>query len=74
MKQLLEDRGFRVELKPGRSSMCLREGMEFGDIDVYAEYTGTALMVHLAHEYNPGTDNLSISNSFVKSFLLHGIA
>ncbi len=57
MKQLLEDRGFRVELKSGRSSMCLREGMEFGDIDIYAEYTGTAWMVHFAQKYKPGTDN-----------------
>ena len=57
MKQILEDRGFTVELKSGRSSACLREGMEFGDIDIYAEYTGTAWMVHLAHKYRPGMDN-----------------
>jgi osmoprotectant transport system substrate-binding protein len=57
MKQLLENRGFTVKLRSGRSSMCLREGMEFGDIDVYAEYTGTAWMLHLAHKYIPGTDN-----------------
>ncbi len=57
MKQLLEDRGFTVELKSGRSTTCLREGMEFDDIDLYADYTGTAWMVHLAHEYNAGMDN-----------------
>jgi len=57
MKQLLEDRGFTVELKSGRSTEYLREGMEFGDIDIYAEYTGTAWMVHLAHMYKPGMDN-----------------
>jgi len=57
IKQLLEDSGFTVELKSGRSSACLREGMEFGDIDIYADYTGTAWMVHLAHMYIPGMDN-----------------
>jgi len=30
IKQLLEDRGFTVELKSGRSTMYLREAMEFG--------------------------------------------
>jgi osmoprotectant transport system substrate-binding protein len=57
MTQLLEDRGFAVELKSGRSSMYLREGIECTDIDVYAEYTGTAWMVHLGHKYRPGMDN-----------------
>ena len=57
MKQLLEDRGFRVKLESGYSSMELREGMELGDIDITADYTGTAWMVHLAHEYKPGMDN-----------------
>jgi osmoprotectant transport system substrate-binding protein len=31
--------------------------MECADIDVYAEYTGTAWMVHLGHKYSPGMDN-----------------
>jgi len=57
IKQLLEDRGFRVELKSRRSSMYLREGMEFGDIDICAEYTGTAWTVHLAHKREVGMDN-----------------
>ena len=35
MKQLLEDRGFTVKLKSGRSSTYLREGIGFGDIDIY---------------------------------------
>jgi len=32
IKQLLEDRGFTVELKSGRSTEYLREGMGSGDI------------------------------------------
>jgi len=31
--------------------------MEFGDIDIYAEYTGTACMVQLAHMFQQGMDN-----------------
>jgi len=38
MKQLLEKHGFTVELKSGRSSDYLREGIEFSDIDVCGLY------------------------------------
>lgn len=55
IKQLLESRGFRVNLKSDLTSMALRAGMESGDIDICAEYTGTAWMVHLKQEFEPGT-------------------
>jgi len=57
MKQLLEDHGFEVALRSDLTSMALRAGMESGDIDICADYTGTAWMVHLKHEYKSGTDN-----------------
>jgi osmoprotectant transport system substrate-binding protein len=57
MKQLLEEHGYKVALVADLSTMALREGMESGDIDICAEYTGTAWMVHLGHEYTPGIDN-----------------
>ena len=57
IKQLLEDRGFTVNLAADLSTMALRGGMEAGDIDICADYTGTAWMVHLAHVYEPGIDN-----------------
>ena len=57
IKQLLEDRGFAVELVSDLSSMALRGGMEAGDIDICADYTGTAWMAHLGHKYEPGIDN-----------------
>ena len=41
MKQLLEDRGFKVDLRSDLTSMALRAGMESGDIDICADYTGT---------------------------------
>jgi osmoprotectant transport system substrate-binding protein len=57
IKQLLEDRGFTVNLVSDISTMALRLGMEAGDIDICADYTGTAWMTHLAHVYTPGVDN-----------------
>lgn len=59
MAQLLEDRleGVRVELIDGLSTSALRDGIEAGDLDVIAEYTGTAWMVHFGQEYEPGVDN-----------------
>ncbi len=57
MKQLLEKHGFKVNLVRELSTTALRQGMEAGDIDICAEYTGTAWMVHLGHAYEPGVDN-----------------
>jgi len=57
MKQLLEDRGFDVSLSSDLSTMTLREGMEAGMVDICADYTGTAWMVHFGHEYESGIDN-----------------
>jgi len=57
MAQLLEANGFKVERAFDLSSMALREGMESGDIDVCAEYTGTAWMVHLGYKFYPGMSN-----------------
>jgi len=62
MKQLLEENGFKVNLVADLSTMALREGMEAGDIDICADYTGTAWMTHLAHEYEPGNDNNKLYN------------
>ncbi len=57
MKQILEDRGFEVTLVSGLSTAALRGGMEAGDIDIIAEYTGTAWVMHFRRELEPGTDN-----------------
>lgn len=57
MRLLLEDNGFTVDQASDLSSMALREGMEAGDIDICADYTGTSWMVHLGHEYEPGTSH-----------------
>jgi len=60
LKQVLEENGFTVELVSDLSTDVLRAGMEAGDIDICADYTGTAWMTHLAHEYTPGVDNNEI--------------
>ena len=57
MKQLLENRGFKVNLVSNLSTTALRQGMKASDIDICADYTGTAWMVHLNHAYEPGADN-----------------
>jgi len=57
MKQLLEERGFRVNFVSDISTTALRQGMKAGDIDICADYTGTAWIVHLGHVYEPGVDN-----------------
>jgi osmoprotectant transport system substrate-binding protein len=57
MKQLIENRGFKVELRSDLTSMALRAGMESGDIDICADYTGTTWMVHLKCQYKPGTSH-----------------
>ena len=57
IKQLLEDRGFKVNFVSNISTTALRQGMKAGDIDICADYTGTAWMVHLGHAYDPGVDN-----------------
>src|SRR5262249_5662464 len=42
MAQLLEDRGFAVQRKFGLSGTLVAfESMRKGDIDIYAEYSGT---------------------------------
>jgi osmoprotectant transport system substrate-binding protein len=57
IKQLLEDRDFKVKLVSGLSTGQLRERMEAGEIDVCAEYTGTAWLVLLAQKRELGRDN-----------------
>lgn len=60
MKQILEDRGFDVDLKADLTSMALRGGLESGDLEICAEYTGTAWMTHLKKEYTPEMDHMDV--------------
>ncbi len=47
---LLESHGFRVSERFGTGSMITRMGLLTGQIDIYAEYTGTAWTLYLGHK------------------------
>jgi osmoprotectant transport system substrate-binding protein len=47
---LLEDAGFSTSTNFGLSSNAVRNALTTGQIDMYAEYTGTAWVVYLDHE------------------------
>ncbi len=67
IKQLLEDRGYDVEMKSDLTSMALRSGLEAGDIEICAEYTGTAWMTHLKKEYKAGMGHNDIYKKVKKA-------
>ncbi|WP_243392404.1 MULTISPECIES: glycine betaine ABC transporter substrate-binding protein [unclassified Mesotoga] len=50
ISQLLRDAGFRVTESFGMSSFVARSALETGQIDLYADYTGTAWPTYLGHE------------------------
>ena len=56
MKIMLERNGFQVNDKTGLGgTLIVRRALENGEIDVYMEYTGTALLLYLKHK-KPVTD------------------
>jgi len=44
--QLLEAKGFDVDMRAGMGSAVVRKAQENGQVDVYWEYTGTSLIVY----------------------------
>lgn len=50
MAMLLEENGFTVDLREGLGTVVLREALETGEIDLYAEYDGTAWTVFYSEE------------------------
>src|SRR6478672_4594901 len=59
--QLLQAKGFKVDVKAGMGSAVLRQAQESGQIDVYWEYTGTSLIT-----YNKVADRLSPEATYAK--------
>ena len=49
ISKLLEANGFSVKENFGMSSFAVRSALETGQIDLYADYTGTAWPVYLKH-------------------------
>lgn len=50
MEKLLNKAGYETESKMGTGSTITRKALETGQIDLYAEYTGTAWMLYLKHD------------------------
>jgi osmoprotectant transport system substrate-binding protein len=73
IKQLLENRGFKVDLRADLTSMALRAGMESGDIDICADYTGTAWMVYLKRKYEPGVSHDALHKAVKKEDMQNGL-
>ncbi len=73
IKQILEDRGFDVDLKSDLTSMALRGGLESGDLEICAEYTGTAWMTHLKKEYTPEMDHMDVYQQVKEADAKNGI-
>ncbi|MBV6272272.1 glycine betaine ABC transporter substrate-binding protein [Alcaligenaceae bacterium CGII-47] len=59
--QLLQAQGFKVDTRAGMGSAVLRQAQESGQIDVYWEYTGTALIT-----YNKISEKLSPQATYAK--------
>src|SRR5881392_539787 len=59
--QLLQAKGFKVDIKAGMGSAVLRQAQENGQIDVYWEYTGTSLIT-----YNKVTERMSAADTYAK--------
>jgi osmoprotectant transport system substrate-binding protein len=59
--QLLQAKGFKVDVKAGMGSAVLRQAQESGQIDVYWEYTGTSLIT-----YNKISERLSAADTYTK--------
>jgi osmoprotectant transport system permease protein len=61
MAQLLEDRGFEVDRKPGLGgTMICYEALSNGEIDVYPEYSGTITQTILKLPGRPSFDDLQV--------------
>ncbi|MEP6658124.1 MAG: glycine betaine ABC transporter substrate-binding protein, partial [Betaproteobacteria bacterium] len=59
--QLLQAKGYKVDVKAGMGSAVLRQAQESGQIDTYWEYTGTSLIT-----YNKITERLSPTDTYAK--------
>jgi osmoprotectant transport system substrate-binding protein len=62
-KQLLEDAGFQATYSPVGGTAENHQALIEGQIDVYPEYTGTALLTHLGLEYDPSMSATDVYNT-----------
>lgn len=62
-KLLLEDAGFQATYSPVGGTAENHQALIEGQIDVYPEYTGTALLTHLGMEYDPSMSAEDVYNT-----------
>jgi osmoprotectant transport system substrate-binding protein len=65
-KILLEDAGFEATYSPVGGTAENHQALIEGQVDVYPEYTGTALLTHLGMSYDPSMSATDVYNT-VKS-------
>jgi osmoprotectant transport system substrate-binding protein len=62
-KLLLEDAGFDAEYSPVGGTSENHQALVEGQIDIYPEYTGTALLTHLGMSYDPSMSAEDVYNA-----------
>ena len=60
-KQLLESKGYKIEKKDGMGTNIVRAALESGQVDLYWEYTGTALVT-----FDKITDKMTPEATYAK--------
>lgn len=68
----LEDQGYEVERVPNIASSVIPQSLKKGEIDLYAEYTGTALLSVFKKEVNTDPDEVynKVKNLYKKQKLV----
>lgn len=62
-EMLLDDAGFDAQFTPAGGTAELHSALLEGEIDVYPEYTGTALLTQLEMEYDPSMSAQDVYNT-----------
>lgn len=67
-KLLLEDAGYKATYSPVGGTAENHQALIEGQIDVYPEYTGTALLTHLGMEYDPSMSATDVYNTVKEAY------
>lgn len=67
-KMLLDEAGFNAVYTPVGGSSENHEALLAGQVDVYPEYTGTALLTHLGLEYDPSMSSDDVYNTVKQQY------
>jgi osmoprotectant transport system substrate-binding protein len=64
----LQEFGYDASYTPLGSTAAAHEALVNGEIDVYAEYTGTGYLTHLAMTYDPSQSSADIYNAVSQAY------